>query len=68
MRYFLSTDNDCHHYLIPVDQWQAWDMWRDIPSEDERAWRVPDYTIEIGGSPSRVTFEKPEIDGVAVGQ
>lgn len=30
---------------------------------DERSWIVPDYAKQVGGSPSRVTFLLPAVDG-----
>lgn len=59
-RYFLSQDNDCHWFVIPVARQREWDLWREIDSDDERAWTPPDFAQAIGGSPSTVTFCAPE--------
>lgn len=60
-RYFLSQDNDSHWFVIPVARQQEWDAWREIDSDDERAWTPPSFARAIGGSPSLVTFCAPEI-------
>ena len=61
-RFFLSTDNDSHWYLVPVVRKADWDAWRDIPEDDERAWDPPDFAKRLNGAPSLVTFENPEMD------
>ena len=57
MRYFLDCDNDCHHYVIPVDRQEEWEAWLDLDSDDEASWNVPLFAVAVGGSPSLVTFE-----------
>ena len=58
-RFFLTQDNDSHWFIVPVDKRDEWDEWCEIPSNDERAWDVPDFARALGGSPSNVTFENP---------
>lgn len=60
-RYHLTTDNDCHWYVIPVARQQEWNEWLDIPSDDERAWEPPAFALSVGGAPCLVTFTNPEI-------
>lgn len=60
-RYFLTTDNDSHWYVIPEAKRGEWNEWCDIPSDDERAWEPPEFARAVGGSPSLVTFTNPEI-------
>lgn len=54
--YFLTQDNDCHWYVVPVARKAEWNAWREIPSDDERAWEAPDFADRIGGSPGMVHF------------
>jgi hypothetical protein len=60
-RYYLTTDNDSHWYVVPVVNKSEWDAWCEIDSDDERAWETPDFARAVGGSPSLVTFSNPEI-------
>lgn len=60
-KYFLSQDNSCHWYVIPDDKRQEWEDWCNLDEDDEASWNVPEFAIEVGGSPFRVTFENPEI-------
>jgi hypothetical protein len=55
-RFFLSQDNDCHWFVVPVARKGEWDVWCEIPGDDERAWDAPDFAIPLNGSPNRVTF------------
>lgn len=57
-RYFLSQDDDCHWYLVPVDHVIAWKAWCEIPGYDERSWDVPIFATAIDG-PHRLTFADP---------
>jgi hypothetical protein len=59
-RFFLAQDGDCHWYVVPAARREEWEAWREIPSEDERAWEVPSFARELGGSPSMVTFVDPK--------
>lgn len=61
-RYFLSQDDSCHWYLIPADRREEWDTWRNLASDDERSWEVPDFARFID-NPSFVTFTNPESCG-----
>ena len=55
-RYFLGQDNDCHWYVIPESKREEWEEWRDLDEDNEESWNVPKWALEVGGSPSRVTF------------
>ncbi len=46
-RYFLSTDQSSHHYVVPVERRAEWDVWSDIPEDDERSWTVPSFATLI---------------------
>ena len=61
-RYFLSQDNDCHWYLVPVRLTPTWVEWLALDSDDERAWTEPAGVLAVNGAPTRVTFENPRID------
>lgn len=60
-RYYLSADNDCHWYVVPLARKAEWEAWLDIPEDDERAWEPPDFAIAVGGAPCLVTFSEPVI-------
>lgn len=59
MRYFLSQDNSCHWYIVPVDKRAEWSAWRELDDDDERSWDVPEFATELSGAPSNVTFTDP---------
>ncbi len=56
-RYFIDSDDDGHWFVIPVARQQEWNEWRDLPSDDERAWDYPYFARAVGGVPSLITFE-----------
>jgi len=56
LRYFLTTDNDSHWYVVPVAMRAEWETWTEIDSDDERAWTPPSWAKQVGGSPTRITF------------
>ncbi|MCL8382119.1 hypothetical protein [Xanthobacter aminoxidans] len=60
-RFFLSTDNDSHWYLVPVAKAAEWEAWAAIPEDDERAWEAPAFAKPLGGAPGLVTFTDPEM-------
>lgn len=60
-RYFLTQDDDGHHFVVPVARRDEWEAWRDIPPDDERAWEPPIFARPVGGAPDMVTFAAPEI-------
>ena len=62
-KYCLRSDGDGHNYIVPVSRLKEWDEWSEIPSEDERAWDVPNYAHSLGGWPGQIHFENPTIDG-----
>lgn len=53
---YLTQDNDSHWYVVPVARREEWDAWRNLDSDDERAWTPPSFAVEVGGSPSQVEF------------
>jgi hypothetical protein len=59
-QYFLTTDHDCHWFLVPVDKRKSWERWCDLPENDEHSWTPPKYAIAIDG-PQSVKFEQPKI-------
>lgn len=61
-RFFLSQDNSCHWYIVPVDKRAEWDAWLEIPDDDERAWDAPEFAQRINCSPAWVTFENPKVE------
>lgn len=58
-RYFLSSDDSGHEYVVPVSKKVDWYDWLNIPAEDERAWEPPPYAIRVEG---RLTFTDPRTD------
>jgi hypothetical protein len=59
MRYFLASDDDGHWYVVAEEHRREWEEWRDIDSDDERAWTPPPFARSLGCSPTRVTFTDP---------
>ena len=57
-RYFIGCDNSGHEYLVPVEHKKRWEIWSEIPDDDERKWDEPLYATRIEGT---LTFEKPEL-------
>lgn len=57
-RYFLGRDNSSHRYLVPIQHYDAWHDWAEIPEDDERSWEVPDFARRIY-NPYRLTFTDP---------
>ncbi len=66
VRYFLSSDDDGHDYLIPESKRKEWTAFRNIPSDDELSWDVPDFVINLGMSLELVTFENVKIKGKSI--
>jgi hypothetical protein len=60
-RFFLSTDNDSHWYVIPIAHRGDWEEFLEIDSDDERSWTVPKWAEAVGGSPTLVTFSDPVV-------
>lgn len=59
-RFFISSDDSGHDYLVPVDRREDWDRWREIPSDDERSWIVPLYAVPF--ETSQLTFTDPKFE------
>lgn len=57
-RYFLGRDDSSHWYIVPIQHYDAWFVWRDLPEDDERSWEVPDFARCID-NPYRLTFSDP---------
>lgn len=49
-RYFLTTDGDGHHYVVPLSRADDFDRW----VQDEEDWEVPAYATRVEG---RITFD-----------
>ena len=58
-QYFLSRDNDAHWYLVDNAIRDQWFAWLDIPSDDERSWKVPAGAERLDGGPEMVVFCLP---------
>lgn len=54
--YFLSSDNDGHWYVIPIDKEEEWSEFMDLDEDDIASWDVPEWADAIGGAPSLVRF------------
>ncbi len=62
-RWILVQDSSSHWYVIPHERRMDWELFCDIPDDDERGWEPPAYANAVGGAPCLVTFENPIIDG-----
>lgn len=58
-RYFIGYDNSSHKYYVPVEKREEFDVWSELPEDDERGWEQPDYAVRIDG---RFTFTNPRCD------
>lgn len=54
--YFLSRDQSTHWYVVPMVKEAEWNEWCNLPEDDERAWRAPEFAVPVGGSPSQILF------------
>lgn len=45
----LVSDNSGHDYVIPSEKLNEWDVFMQIPDDDERSWDVPDWAHRIDG-------------------
>ena len=59
-RYFIGSDCSSHRYLVPLRYAAEWDVWADIPEDDERAWTVPVWAQRLEGG--RLSFESPRME------
>lgn len=50
-RFRLAQDDSSHWYVIPVERSEEWSKW-----EESGEWDVPEWAVELGGSPTNVTF------------
>lgn len=58
--FVIVSDDDGHHYIIPADKLNDWDIW--ICSEDYELGQIPEWAVTIGGSPTLVKFKKYRIE------
>lgn len=58
MKYCLVQDESCHWFVIPADNKEDWEAFRNIPEDDPQAWDVPDFAISIDGV-EFITFDNP---------
>lgn len=49
--YIAVKDNDTHRYQIPKSKKGEWDIFCDIPSDDEASWDVPEWAERLDGMP-----------------
>jgi hypothetical protein len=60
--HILTQDNDGHWYIIPSDREKDFNEWLSIDPDDERSWTPPEYSLEVGGSPTLVKFKAFRIE------
>lgn len=62
MRYTLESDDDGHHFIVPVKDKDGFDLHlQSVYGEWEEEYPMPEDVISIGGSPNRVQFSDPII-------
>lgn len=54
--FFLSTDNDSHWYVIPVEKETEWAEFLELDPDDEASWDIPEWAEAVGGAPSLIVF------------
>lgn len=61
-KFYLTSDDDCHWYVVPVDQALEWNQYLEgIYKDCNYGIPLPEGVMRVGGSPSRVHFENPVI-------
>lgn len=60
-RYFLDTDSCGHWFVVPLAHKSEWEAWASLPDDDPANWDPPDFAKPVGGSPTLVIFENPEV-------
>lgn len=60
-RYFIGFDNSGHRYLVPADCRYDWDIWCELPDDDEASCEVPGHIAAIRIDGSFVTFCEPTV-------
>lgn len=58
-KYFVSKDNDCHNYLIPLENRDQWEDFLELPEDDEESWSTPSWAYGFDGE--FLSFENPEL-------
>lgn len=56
--YFLSQDNDCHWYLIPLNEKASWQTFLNFPEGSEDSWNLPPFAQRVDG-PHAICFSNP---------
>lgn len=68
-RYRLTTDDDSHWFVIPVEKSEEWGeycekvtrFWEEMP-DGEGPPEEPEWAVAVGGAPGRVQFGEYEIE------
>lgn len=61
IRYFIGFDNSGHRYLVQADCRHDWDIWCELPEDDEASWEVPEHIEAMRIDGSFVTFCEPTV-------
>lgn len=68
--YIITTDGDCHNFVIPADKKKEWDDYLDAVTaywhqefieDDDLGPIQPSWADSVGGSPSLVRFQNYRI-------
>lgn len=59
-RYFMSTDNSAHDYIVPVTRMGEREAWLGLPEDDEASWGAPEWATRVDGG--RLTFTDPRVE------
>lgn len=59
--YIAVKDNDTHRYQIPRSKKAEWEVFCEIPEDDEKSWDVPEWAERIDGMPVK-SFKQNIID------
>lgn len=61
-RYYLTSDEDGHWFVVPLDSKNIWENYlEEIYKRCNYGISLPDGVMKVGRSPSLVTFENPII-------
>ena len=46
-KFYLSSDWDCHEYLVPLNKKEEFEKWAELSDDDEAKWESPEYAISV---------------------
>ena len=47
--YYLGSNTEGAKFIVPLAQTEHFEWWAELDTEDERAWDIPSYVVEVEG-------------------